>query len=62
MPGSPEKCIQKENPLLGELQVVFVPLPPDRRLTWRFGMATVYAVLDNYLAREHAAAEEQEAK
>lgn len=61
MPEAAKKSNRKTNPLHGELQVVLVPLPPERRLAWRSGMAEVYAVLEEYLARERAAAKGQEA-
>lgn len=60
MPKTPENSSnRKVNPLRGELQVILVPLPPDRRLAWHFGMVEFYEVLEEYLVRERAAGKQE---
>ncbi len=64
MTGAP-KARSKANgkpELRNEMQIGFVPLPPDRVMTWRSGMAEVYKVLEEALARERAAVSGEEAQ
>ncbi len=53
---------RKQRLLRSEIRVEYVPLPPERVLSWRSAVAEVYKILEEALARERAAAMNAEAK